>query len=88
MAFQLKVVAGQKRDHVGYIQPQEGMLTNEGRIDKVNPASVVIGAKRYKVLDRLSVRHAEAFKRGYPFANGCTRLRTRTIRRNGEAISA
>ena len=86
--LRLRVLAGQRQEHVGFIEPQAGMLTNEGTIDRVTPKGVVIGSQRFRKLDGLSVRHTEALRYGYPTAKGSTRLRTRLIRRGGETIPA
>ena len=88
MSLKLNVVAGQKRERVGTIAPEAGMLTSAGVISRVTERTVFFGDKAVRNLTGVTVRHTEARKYGYPHSKGSTRLKTRHIRRAGETIAA
>lgn len=88
MSLKLNVVAGQKRELVGTIAPQVGMLTSAGVISRVTEQTVYFGDAARRNLTGITVRHTEARKYGYPNSKGSVRYKVRTIRRAGVAIAA
>lgn len=93
MSCNLNVVSRQ-RFVVGTVPATKGMLTNKGVIHNVTDSgSVVIDNKNgtystFKKTSEITCRHSEAFKFGYPNANGCTREQKVVVRRGEERISA
>ncbi len=85
----LNVVAGQKRELVGTVVPQPGMLTSAGQIDRIVGRTVYFKNGSYRRnLSGVTVRHSEAFAFGYPHAQGSNRIRTHVIKRDGVAVEA
>lgn len=85
----LNVVAGQKREVVGTITPRVGMLTSAGTITRITSRTIYFeNGSRRRNLERVTVRHTEAQKFGYPFADGCVRVKQHFIRRGTQSIAA
>lgn len=81
--------AGKNRLVVGRIRPQAGMLTSAGVVDRVTKNTIAFtNGTRRRNLATVSVRHSEARKYGYPNAEGCTRIRVRTVKVNGQFVAA
>jgi hypothetical protein len=89
----IRVLAEQKRDRVGTIRVEVGMLTNRGVVTRVTAGGVVFtqteaGVRRTRDPQKLSVRLTEARKFGYPKAATSRRDKQVMIRRDGVYIAS
>ncbi len=95
MSVRLNVLAGKRREKVGEISPQAGMVTNEGEITSVTEKGTVTITNdqgqvrlRPQSVSRLTITHTSAIKYGYPHTNGSVRHKVQQIRRGSDTINA